>query len=207
MISIGMIFQFNNEAGTGLIMLSSGETKEFNVEEWIDTENEPSIGKEILYEDSENRIKIKVPTTQEKSKALLEKETQKEESAPNFKSKEECLNYYTDKGFDLINTAEDTRVCEVKMGKFKGESVETVCINFKDFKVELTEGRMELISVEDFISYFKDTGYKLARDSQTGGTRTSMLRRFLENGHAERVITSTDSEIIVRTMINGKEVD
>ena len=39
MVFIGMIFQFNSDQGTGLIMLSDGEKKEFSTDEWADEVN------------------------------------------------------------------------------------------------------------------------------------------------------------------------
>jgi len=68
MVFIGMIFQFDSAQGTGLIMLSNGETKEFSTHDWVDGSNQPKIGLEILYEDSDNLIKIKVPSEEEKSR-------------------------------------------------------------------------------------------------------------------------------------------
>ena len=45
-----MIFQFNADEGVGLIMLSDGQTKDFDTKDWVDETNEPSLGQEILYE-------------------------------------------------------------------------------------------------------------------------------------------------------------
>ena len=47
MVSIGMIFQFNSDEGSGLIMLSDGATKEFTTRDWTDESNAPAVGLKI----------------------------------------------------------------------------------------------------------------------------------------------------------------
>jgi len=202
MVSTGMIFQFNSEQGTGLVMLSNGETKEFSLSEWIDASTEPAIGLKVSYENSDNLVKIKVLGEEEN----IINEKKKEKNEVSFGSLQECQTYFSNKGFEVIKSTEDTLETELTMGKFSDSSVECISISLKNSKVELIETTMELTSVDEYINYFKDIGYKLAKDVDNGKVRSASLRRFLENGHAEMIITSSDSNITVKTMVNGKEV-
>jgi len=144
----GMIFQFNNEEGTGLIMLSHGSSKEFSAKNWIDTSCEPSVGLKVSFEGTDTLMNIEV---------------------------------LKDESISIIPTVEN---------KSKADESKKV----------------EFSSVDEYITHFKDLGYKLAKDVDTGTTRTATLRIFLEDGHGESVVTSTDGKISVKTMVNGKEV-
>ena len=218
MVSIGMIFQFNNTQGTGLIMLSDGEKKEFSTDDWVDASNLPKIGLEIVYEINDNRIKIKVPSEEEKNalknKTLPGKKTVKEESDIGKKedditgltSLEEYQTYFSNKGFDVIKNTQETVDDELTMGKFSDESVETVSISFKNSKPELTKKTIHLSSVDDHIKYFKDIGYKVINDSDRGDVRQVMLRKYVMDKHGEIRIKYSDSKISVTQTINGKKV-
>ncbi len=81
MVSIGMIFQFNNDQGAGLIMLSDGQKKEFTLKDWIDETNTPRVGLEIVYDSSDALIKIRVPSEAEKDALKLKKKPKKDAAA------------------------------------------------------------------------------------------------------------------------------
>ena len=206
MVSIGMIFQFNSVEGTGLIMLSDGEKKEFSTNEWVDESNMPSIGLEILYDSSDNIIKIKVPSEEEKDEIRPNKKTKKEEEISSFASIEEFQSYYSNKGFDVINNTDKTTADELSMGKLSDEGVQSVSIRFKDSKSELTKDIILLSSVDDYIEYFKDTGYRLINDSDDNGSRIVTLRRYVMDEHGEIKIKYSDEKITVTKMVNGKKV-
>jgi len=146
MIFRGMIFQYNSEQGTGLIMLSDGEKKEFSTNDWADNSNSPKIGLEILYDTSAGPVKIKALSAQEKSRFLEDEKKEKEKpddkslsnEEPEVAQKTEEVNdetlaftdfdehvqYYVDHGFKLARDAENngTRTASFRnyvMGDFQ----------------------------------------------------------------------------------------
>ena len=74
MVSTGMIFQYDSTQGTGLLMLSDGETKEFSSNDWTDTVNSPAIGQKISYLSDAHGTQIKVAGEEDTSKALADTE-------------------------------------------------------------------------------------------------------------------------------------
>ena len=109
MIFTGMIYQYDNTQGTGLLMLSDGEKKEFSSNDWIDSVNMPAVGQKISYESNANRIQIKVASEEDINKALADKEkkSSKEENASTdateqFTNLDDCLNYFTSMGYKLV---------------------------------------------------------------------------------------------------------
>jgi len=160
MVFIGMIFQFNSAQGTGLIMLSNGETKEFSTDDWIDDSNLPKIGLEILYEDSDKLIKIKVPSEEEKSR---------------IKNK---------------SSADKKNVEEVNIDK-----------------AEVNEETVSFSTFDEYIQYYQGLGFKLAKDSDTNGSRTASLRSYVMGEFEEIILQQSDSKTTVTKTINGKKVD
>ena len=206
MVFTGMIFQFNSDEGTGLIMLSDGETKEFSTDDWVDESNVPAVGLKISYESSDDLIKIKVPSVEDKNKSLPNEKTSKEDDIASFTSIEEFQSYFSDKGFDVIKNTDESRDDELTMGKFSDEGVQSVSISFKDSKPELTKKTILLSSVDDHINYFKDTGYRLINDFDDNGSRMVMLRKYIMDQHGEIRIKCSDDKVSLTKTINGKIV-
>ena len=109
MLFTGMIYQYDSTEGTGLLMLSDGEKKEFSSNDWIDSVNMPAVGQKISYESNANRIQIKVASEEDIHKALAEKEKKgsKEENVSTdltqqFTSLDDWLNYFTSIGYKLV---------------------------------------------------------------------------------------------------------
>lgn len=118
MIYIGMIFQYDSNTGIGRIMLSDGEQGEFSNNDWIDSENIPTIGQKISYDNSGSRIKIRVATEEDQAKALLNEEvditnTDKQE----FTNMDDCISYFIDKGYKLLKdtTDEQSRTLSLRL--------------------------------------------------------------------------------------------
>lgn len=206
MIMIGMIFQFNADEGTGLIMLSDGQKKDFNTNDWVDEINMPSIGLQILYESNDDIVKVKVPSPEEKNELKPEKKSAKEET-PSFTSTEEFQKYFEDRGFDIIKKTDETIDNKLSMGKFTDDGVQSVSISFTDAQAELTRDITTLSSVEEHIKYFKDTGYKLINDFDADGTRMIMFRKYVMDKHSEVKIKCSDEKVMVLKTVNGKEVN
>lgn len=201
----GMIFQFNSEQGTGLIMFSDGEQKEFSTDEWVDESNMPSVGLKILYEDSDDLIKIKV-LSEEDIKKISSAKKPKEEELTNFSSLEEFQTYFSDKGFDIIKNTDEPTDKQLTMGRLSDEGVQSVSISFVNSKSELTKNIISLSSVDDYIQYFKDTGYRLIKDSEDNASRNATLRRYVMDKHSEISIEANNDKITLTKMLNGKEV-
>lgn len=206
MVFIGMIFQFNSDQGTGLIMLSDGEKKEFSTDEWADEVNMPSVGLQILYDISDSGIKIKVPSEEEKNKLRPGKKIKKEEEVTSFTSTEEFQSYYSKKGFDVIKGSDEVIDDRLSMGKLSDEGVQSVSIRFEGSKAELTKRTIPLYSVDDHINYFKDTGYRLINDSDDNGSRKLTFRRYMMGEHSEIIMKDSDDKITITQMVDGKKV-
>jgi hypothetical protein len=205
MVFIGMIFQFNSDQGTGLIMLSDGEKKEFSTDEWVDESNLPKVGLQILYEISDNQVKIKVPSEEEKDR-LRPGKKRKEEELTSFTSIEEFQSHYAKKGFDVIKNTDETLDDRLTMGRYSDEGVQSVSINFEGAKAEIRKKTIPLYSVDDHINYFKDTGYRLINDSDDNGSRKLTFRRYMMGEHSEIILTCSDDKITVIQMVDGKKI-
>jgi len=206
MIFRGMIFQYNSEEGTGLIMLSDGEQKEFSTNEWIDASNVPRVGLEVSYESSDNLIKIKMLNEAEKRKILLDEKRSKEEDITRFRSMQEFQSYFSNKGFEAVKNRQEDADDKLTMEKYSDGSVHSVSIIFKNAKPEITEKSVPLSTIEDHIKYFQDIGYRLINDSDDGASRKVMLRRYVMDKHGEIIVEYSDSKVTVTQTINGKKV-
>lgn len=127
MIYTGMIYQYDSEQGNGLIMLSDGEKKEFSVNEWVDTENEPEIAQKIAYETDGNSIRIRVATEEDIKRAeedaqkedIAEEESASSENSEQFNSVDECIEHFTAMGFKQVRTkSDDITLRSYVMGDF-----------------------------------------------------------------------------------------
>ena len=200
MVSIGMIFQFNNDEGTGLIMLTNGDTKEFATRDWVDESNDPAVGLKISYEDNGYLRKIKVPSEEEINN--ISSNVNQNEDPTSFTSLEEYENHYLNKDFVTVGKTKDT----LKMQKYSTEGEYSVSINLKDTNLELIENLHPLPSIDDHIQYFKDMGYTLASDSGDGEERKASLRTYSMDDYGEVNISYPNFKINVTVMMNGKKV-
>ena len=64
----------------------------------------------------------------------------------------------------------------------------------------------EFSSVDEYISYFTDMGFKLVKDTENYGSRTLMLRRYVMDEHGEVIIKQSNSKISVTQTVNGKKI-
>lgn len=206
MISTGMIFQFDSVQGTGLIMLSDGEKKEFSTDEWADESTMPSVGLKISYESTGPLVKIKMASEIEIQKKVPNELTSKEEELASFTSIEEFQRYFSEKGFDVIKNTDEGSDDGLSMGKFFDEGVHIISISFKDAKAELSEKTIQLLGMDDHIQYFKDTGYRLINDSEENGSRKAILRKYVMDQHSEIILKSSDDNVTVIKTVNGKNV-
>jgi hypothetical protein len=153
MVKIGMIFQYDAELGSGLVMLSGGEQKTFNRTNWVDSDNEPAVGQKISYDDSGYSAQIKVANEEDKISA---------------------------------NSVEE-----------KPEEVEE-----KPSPLEVIK---ELDTVDAYIEYYVEMGFKLVKDSEDDNVRTVNLRLYTPDDYGEATITLEDSKLSVVQVINGKK--
>jgi len=116
MIFAGMIFQYNEQTQSGLIMLTDGTTKEFSTKEWIDEENVPAVGQKISYETIKTGVGVRVASevdTKETSKELI--------------SVEEHTQKFIDLGYNLVKDTSSTTTRTVVLRSFAtGESQEVI---------------------------------------------------------------------------------
>ncbi len=140
MVSTGMIFQYNNAEGKGLLMLSDGEKKEFSVHEWTDKLNALKVGLRILYENDNGLIKIKMATHTDKvlpKKKKCEVELSKKDLV--FSSLEEYIDYYKACGYKLVNDSKETQIRNVVLRKFSVDKHEEVKISLNNSRITLIE--------------------------------------------------------------------
>lgn len=118
MVKIGMIFQYDAELGSGLVMLSGGEQKTFNRTNWVDSDNEPAVGQKISYDDSGYSVQIKVANEEDKISANSVEEKPKEvEEKPSplevikeLETVDAYIEHYVEMGFKLVKDSEDDNV-------------------------------------------------------------------------------------------------
>ncbi len=119
MIYIGMIFQYNTDNGTGLIMLSDGAQKTFTSDDWTDSENTPCVGQKIAYIENENAIQVRVACEADMNN--------KPEDKKEPKSVDEHLKHFINLGFKLIKDAQNNGTRVLTLRSFAtGESEEVV---------------------------------------------------------------------------------
>ncbi|MEN8303619.1 MAG: hypothetical protein ABFQ64_06090 [Campylobacterota bacterium] len=146
MIFIGMIYQYDSEQGTGLLMLTDGEKREFSINDWVDSANQPGMGQKISYEMDANRVKIKVATEEDIERAsaqqeeVVEEEIVSSEGMKQFSSLDESLEYFNGMGFKQIKDipSENSRVLTLR--KYTPSEYGEAIITERDSKitVELT---------------------------------------------------------------------
>ncbi len=156
MFFIGMIYQFNSDQGTGLIMSSDGETKEFSVDNWTDESQTPYIGLQVLYEYTDNTTKIRVATESEKSEDKLRQQRQREaantqpvvesptmpsdnKSHDAIKSVDEQIQFYKDEGFNLINDIDENGLRKARLRRYVMGEFAEVLIECKDNDITVTK--------------------------------------------------------------------
>ncbi|MBC8237074.1 MAG: hypothetical protein H8E76_02475 [Helicobacteraceae bacterium] len=196
----GMIFQFDDEQGTGLIMLSNGETKEFSSREWVDASQAPAVGLKISYDDSGHFRKIKLFSEEENN--TIAEDTKTKQDTENFNSIEEYENHYASEGFVSVAKTKD----KLSMQKYSTEGVYNISASLSNGKIEVAENLDPLVSVDEHIEYFKEMGFKLANDSVNAEVREVSLRSYSMDNYGEVSIKQGDSELSVTVMMNGKKV-
>lgn len=122
----GMIFQFNSDEGRGLIMLTDGQTKEFNASQWADENNMPSVGLKISYDESSNDVKIKMYDELEGKKNL------------SFSTADEYIQYFKESGFNLVKDTKDDESRTVTLRKFSIDEHSEVIIESRNDKTTVT---------------------------------------------------------------------
>lgn len=127
MIFIGMIFQYNSEQGTGLIMLSDGGQKEFSQTQWADSINSPAVGQKIAYETDVTSVKVRVASQDDISRASAKPKEESSSDNKNETSVDEYLKHFTDLGFKLVKDTNSDAVRTLILRSFAtGESQELI---------------------------------------------------------------------------------
>ncbi len=131
MVYIGMIFQYNTDNGTGLIMLSDGTQKTFTSDDWVDSANTPTVGQKIAYIDNVNDIKVRVASEDD----INDTESDKEEST----SVDEHLEHFVSIGFKLVKDTINNEIRTVILRSFATGESQEVIITKKDSKTTIVE--------------------------------------------------------------------
>lgn len=72
-------------------------------------------------------------------------------------------------------------------------------------KEEIDTDVVNFSNIDDCISYYTDSGFKLVSDNQEGETRTINLRLYTPTDYGEATIKKVGSEISVHQILNGKK--
>lgn len=131
MVYRGMIFQYNTDNGTGLIMLSDGTQKTFTSDDWVDSTNTPTVGQKIAYIDNVNDIQVRVASEDD----INDTESDKEEST----SVDEHLEHFVSIGFKLVKDTINNEIRTVILRSFATGESQEVIITKKDSKTTIVE--------------------------------------------------------------------
>ncbi|MBN2816928.1 MAG: hypothetical protein JXQ67_09605 [Campylobacterales bacterium] len=96
----GMIFQYDRSEQNGLLMLTNGEKKEFNIDNWVDALNEPFVGQKISYEFVSGKAQIWVEGSQRLE--LQESAVEVDEDEIDLGDVDDHITYYISMGFNLV---------------------------------------------------------------------------------------------------------
>ncbi len=107
-----MIYQYDEVEGAGLVMLPEGESRSFSREEWIEHETEPAVGQKIAYAEGQKGVQIKLANADDQVGMVYEEDetelaveddsVQEEQTEQLFGSVDECISYYTGRGFKTV---------------------------------------------------------------------------------------------------------
>ncbi len=131
MIYIGMIFQYNTDNGTGLIMLSDGAQKTFTSDDWTDSENTACVGQKIAYIENENNIQVRVASEADINNTVEDKREPK--------SVDEHLKHFIGLDFKLIKDAQNDGTRVMTLRSFAREESEEVIITHTDSKTTIVK--------------------------------------------------------------------
>ena len=68
------------------------------------------------------------------------------------------------------------------------------------------ESEQELTTVDDYINYYQEQGFKLVSDSEVRGERNASLRFYSEQDYGDIKIRTIGSKVFTTLMMNGKVV-
>lgn len=90
--------------------------------------------------------------------------------------------------------------------KTANEEVTAVASSTEDDEATQEEDAAgQFSTVEDVITYYTDSGFKLVSDSEDGESRTITLRLYTPTDYGEATIKKIGSEISVMQVLNGKK--
>ena len=78
-------------------------------------------------------------------------------------------------------------------------------INIDNEEDETDDGIKKFSNIDDCISYYIDSGFKLVSDTEEGESRTINLRLYTPTDYGEATIKKVGSEITVFQILNGKK--
>ena len=90
--------------------------------------------------------------------------------------------------------------------KIASEELSAAESSTEDEKVAQEEDAAgQFSTVEDFITYYTDSGFKLVSDNEDGESRTITFRLYTPTDYGEATIKKIGSEITVMQVLNGKK--
>jgi len=124
----GMIYQYNNDEGKGLIMLTNGETKEFQKAHWKDEAYVPSVGLKITYEINNDEVYISM---------FDESKLVQDEGADD--QIEKYIELYLQENFNLVKDVEEIDGRSVTFRKYDMGDFSEIIVKSSGAKINISQ--------------------------------------------------------------------
>ncbi len=147
MANIGVILEYDADLGAGLIKLSSGEEKTFNRTNWIDSDNQPSVGRKVSYHDHGYFVEVKVANDEDGALANSVEDEPNEvevkpsplESIKELESVDAYVEHYMDNGFKLLDDSDNDNVRTVSLRLYTPNDYGEAKISYDGSKLSVVQ--------------------------------------------------------------------
>ena len=140
MIESGMIFQYDRAEQVGMLMLSNGTSKEFSIENWVDTQNEPFVGQKISYVMNGGSAEVWVEGSQ-RSESQAESSGESQESVNEIGDMNAHIEYFSSMGFNLVKDTLEAGLRTVNMRYYRNGEFGEVTIKESGGKISFTQSQ------------------------------------------------------------------
>lgn len=137
MIFKGTILKYDKAEATGILMLSNGKQQKFTNDDWIETNNTPTINQKVSYENEQSPMGIKSIIQAPISQPSKKKE--KEDSPKEFTNLDECLEYFTKKNYKVIRDMQDNDTRTLILRYFSEDSHGEATVKQIGDKISVTQ--------------------------------------------------------------------
>ena len=140
MIESGMIFQYDRAEQVGMLMLSDGTSKEFSIDNWVDTQNEPFVGQKISYVMNSGSAEVWVEGSQ-RTESQVESNDEPQESENEIGDMSAHIEYFSSMGFNLVKDRVQAGVRTVNMRYYRNGEFGEATIKEIGGKISFTQSQ------------------------------------------------------------------